>query len=114
MLDYKSFLGNEYEIIIDRPAGSFHPKHDDIFYPINYGYLEGVFAEDGEEVDVYVLGTDKPLAKCRAKIIAYSNRLDDDENKLVGSIDDKEYTDTEIAGLIHFQEKFYKTEIVSQ
>lgn len=34
---------------IDRSMGSYHSKHRDIYYPINYGYIEGIIALDGEE-----------------------------------------------------------------
>lgn len=27
-----------------------------IYYPINYGYIEGIIAPDDEEQDVYILG----------------------------------------------------------
>ena len=27
--------------------GSCHPEHKDMYYPINYGYVEGVLAPDG-------------------------------------------------------------------
>lgn len=53
-----SFLGKAVTVTIDRPIGSVHPKHDDMIYPINYGYINGVIAPDGEELDVYILGED--------------------------------------------------------
>lgn len=111
-LDYKSFLGKEYEITVNRPIGATHPKHPEIIYPINYGYIAGVFAEDGEEVDVYILGSKKPCQKCMAKIIAIIHRLNDDENKLVAKVDDKEYTKDEIRSLTHFQEQFYDIKVI--
>lgn len=46
------------KIIVDRPMGSFHPEHRDLFYPINYGYIPGMIAPDGDEQDVYILGVD--------------------------------------------------------
>ena len=30
--------------------GSYHPEHTDMYYPINYGYVEGVMAPDGAEM----------------------------------------------------------------
>ena len=50
------YLGKIVETKIDRPMGSIHPKHDDMIYPINYGYIPGVLGGDGEELDVYLLG----------------------------------------------------------
>ena len=44
-------IDNKVKVIIDRPLGTYHPKHKDIFYTVNYGYVEGVIAPDGEEQD---------------------------------------------------------------
>ena len=38
---------------MDRPLGSRHPDWD-FHYPVNYGYVPGVLASDGEELDAYV------------------------------------------------------------
>lgn len=43
----------ECEIRIDRPRGSVHPRHDDVVYPIDYGYLVGTVAGDGDGIDVF-------------------------------------------------------------
>ena len=32
-------------VTVDRPLGSFHPKHKGLYYPINYGYIKNVIAE---------------------------------------------------------------------
>ena len=40
-------------MVIDRPAGSRHPRHPSIEYPINYGFLEGVGSSDGGDLDVW-------------------------------------------------------------
>ena len=45
-------LGKVVTVKVDRHLGSFHPKHKDIYYPINYGYIEGIMAPDGEEYTV--------------------------------------------------------------
>ena len=44
-------LGKIVKVTVDRPMGTYHPKHKDIYYPINYGYIEGIMAPDGEEQD---------------------------------------------------------------
>lgn len=33
-------------VVVDRPLGSYHPKHKDIYYPINYGFVEGIMAPE--------------------------------------------------------------------
>lgn len=50
------FNHKKVTVKIDRPLGTFHPEHKDLYYPINYGYIEGLIAGDGEEQDAYVLG----------------------------------------------------------
>lgn len=44
-----SMIGKMVTVTVDRPLGSYHPKHKDIYYPINYGYIEGIMTPDGEE-----------------------------------------------------------------
>ena len=41
-------------IVIDRPAGTAHPRYPTFVYPYDYGYLEGTTAVDGGAVDVWV------------------------------------------------------------
>ena len=72
-------IGDIIKVTVDRPMGSYHPKHKDIYYPINYGYIEGIMAPDGEEQDAYILGVYKPIAEFEGKIIAIIHRYDDVE-----------------------------------
>lgn len=44
----------EGEIIIDRPRGSRHPRMPDMVYPLDYGYLAGTTAGDGDGIDVWL------------------------------------------------------------
>ena len=34
-------IGSKVKVIIDRPLGTYHPKHIDILYTVNYGFIEG-------------------------------------------------------------------------
>lgn len=43
-------------LVIDRPAGSAHPRYPHLIYPLDYGYLAGTVAADGDGIDVW-LGT---------------------------------------------------------
>ncbi len=54
-------IGASVTATVDRPLGSHHPKHPDIVYPVNYGFLSGILAGDGEEQDAYILGVYEPL-----------------------------------------------------
>ena len=71
------------KITVDRPKGSCHPRYPDLYYPVNYGYVDGVTAPDGEEQDVYILGVDEAVAEFCGRVIAIIRRLNDDEDKLV-------------------------------
>ncbi|RYP82448.1 hypothetical protein DL770_005561 [Monosporascus sp. CRB-9-2] len=45
-----------HDIIIDRPRGTAHPRYPDDIYPLDYGFLRGTSAGDGEGIDLW-LGT---------------------------------------------------------
>ncbi|RSK34221.1 inorganic pyrophosphatase [Rhodovulum iodosum] len=40
-------------VVIDRPRGSRHPRFPQIVYPLDYGYLDGTTAIDGDGVDLW-------------------------------------------------------------
>ena len=101
------YLGKTVYIEMDRPIGTPHPKHPEIIYPINYGFIPGVLGGDGEELDVYLLGVDEPVKDFTAKIIAIVHRRDDVEDKLVAAPEDMSYTAAEIEESIRFQEQFH-------
>ena len=105
-------IGSIVKVTVDRQLGSFHPKHNDIFYPINYGYVEGVKAPDGEWQDAYILGVDKTLNRFTGKVIAVIHRLDDVEDKWVVCPESVSFSKKEIAEKTGFQERFFKTEIM--
>lgn len=104
-------IGKKVKVIIDRPLGTYHPKHKDIFYSVNYGYIEGIIALDGEEQDAYVLGVNEPISEFTGKIIAIIKRLDDVEEKWVVAPENMTFTKEEIIKQVEFQEKYFKTEI---
>ncbi len=105
----RSYLGRTVLIEMDRPIGTPHPKHPEIIYPINYGYIPGVLGGDGEELDVYLLGVDIPVSIYTARIIAIVHRTDDVEDKLVAAPEGKTYTAEEIAEAVFFQEQFHQS-----
>ena len=83
-----------------------------MYYPINYGYIEGVMAPDGEEQDVYILGVNEPVGKFTGKIIAIVYRKDDVEEKWVVVPDGMMFSKDEIRQQIYFQEQYFDSEIV--
>ncbi len=46
-------LATTSRLVVDRPAGSRHPRVPQAVYPIDYSYLEGTVAADGDGVDVF-------------------------------------------------------------
>lgn len=103
-------IGEVYNVIIDRPLGSTHPEFPDIKYEVNYGYIEGIIAADGEEQDAYVLGVDEAVSEYEGKLIAIIHRLNDVENKWV--ISNKIFSKEEIYEKVKFMEQFFKIEIL--
>ncbi|MCL4374554.1 inorganic pyrophosphatase [Patescibacteria group bacterium] len=106
----KKFLGKRVRIKIDRPIGSVHPNFDRIKYTVNYGYLEGVKAPDGDDLDVYLLRVDKPVNEFEGIVTAIVHRIHDDDDKLVVVPDGQSISDEEIDKAIEFQEKWSRSE----
>lgn len=105
-------LGKTVRVVVDRPMGSYHPTHKDIYYSVNYGYVTDVIAGDGEEQDDYVLGVNQPLKEFVGNVIAIIHRIDDVEDKLVVAPNGVIFTKEQIEKQVHFQEKFFKTKII--
>ena len=105
-------IGKNVTVWVDRPLGSRHPNHPDICYPINYGYIEGILAPDGEEQDAYILGINHPVKFFTGKVIAIIHRKDDVEDKWVVAPEGMSFSKEEIEALTHFQEQYFDTEII--
>ena len=104
------FLGKIVHVQIDRPMGHVHKG---LVYPINYGYIPGIFANDGEELDAYVVGVNEPISSFDGRVIGAVCRRNDVEDKLVVAPVDIEFHQGQIAEAVHFQEQFFDTSILS-
>ncbi|HHT28294.1 MAG TPA: hypothetical protein GXZ82_13765 [Firmicutes bacterium] len=104
-----SYLGKTVTVAIDRPLGTVHSKHPDIRYPVNYGYIAGERAPDGENLDVYVLGAAEPMTSFVGKVIAIVHRDNDVEDKLVAVPLAVSLSREQIAEQIHFQEQYFNS-----
>ena len=104
-------LGKIVKVIVDRPLGTYHPKHKGIYYSVNYGYVEGIIAADGEEQDAYILGVNEPIKEFNGKVIAVIHRFNDIEEKWVVAPKGASFTKDEIMKQVNFQEQFFKIEI---
>ena len=109
--DYSNIIGSEVSGIIDRPLGSTHPRYPDMIYPLNYGYVSGIFAADGSEQDVYVFGTDRPIREFSGKVIGVYHRLNDREDKWIVSLNGAAYSREDILNAISFQEQYFMGEL---
>ena len=106
-----NIIGKTVTVTVDRPLGSHHPVHKELCYLVNYGYVEGIMAPDGEEQDAYVLGVDEPVEVFVGKVVAVVHRKNDVEDKWVVCSEDKTFTRDEIMEQVKFQEQYFESEI---
>lgn len=108
--DYQT-LGRIVTVTVDRPLGSTHPQHKDMIYPVNYGYIKGVIAPDGEEQDAYILCVEEPVAEFTGRIIAVINRRDDVESKWVVAPEDMVLYEPQIRAQVDFTEQYFDSKM---
>ena len=70
-------------LVIDRPKGSRHPRLTVAIYPVDYGYLEGTTAGDGEGIDVFV-GSVRPATLGAVVCTADGGKRDAELKLLLG------------------------------
>jgi inorganic pyrophosphatase len=91
--------GSKVKYELDKKTGLLwldRVLHSAVHYPANYGFLPQTFCEDGDPLDVLVLGQEAvvPLCVLRAKAIGVITMKDDkgQDDKLVAvHVDDPEY-----------------------
>lgn len=103
-------LGRQVHVAVDRPVGCCHGG---TVYPINYGYIPGIIAGDGEEQDAYILGIDKPISSFDGKVVGAIRRKNDCEDKLVVAPEGMVFHQGQIAEAVEFQEQYFDTYIIS-
>ena len=103
-------LGQMVHVEVDRPVGHLH---GDLLYPINYGYIPGLIAGDGEEQDAYILGVSSPVSAFEGQVVGAVCRKDDCEDKLVVAPEGMVFHQGQIAEAVHFQEQYFDSYIVS-
>lgn len=104
-------IGAIVTVTVDRPLGSYHPEHREMYYPVNYGYIKGITAPDGEEQDAYILGVNKTVSEFTGKVIAVVHRYNDVEEKWVVAPEGKVFSAEEIKNQIAFQEQYFQSEV---
>lgn len=103
-------LGKRVHVEVDRPIGH---RHGEMVYPINYGYIPGVIAGDGEEQDAYILGVTEPVSSFDGQVVAAIRRRNDCEDKLVVAPDGMVFHQGQIAEAVNFQEQYFTSTIDS-
>ena len=106
----KEYMGKMVHIVVDRPIGY---QHGNIAYPVNYGYIPGVLAGDGEEQDAYILGVLDPVSEFDGQVIAVIQRKDDCEDKLVVAPAGMVFHQGQIAEAVQFVEQYFDSRIIS-
>ena len=106
----KDLMGKIVHVVVDRPVGY---QHGDIVYPINYGYIPGMIAGDGEEQDAYILGVREPITEFDGQVVGAICRRNDCEDKLVVAPTGSVYHQGQIAEAVHFQEQYFDSKIDS-
>lgn len=106
----KEYMGKFVHVVVDRPIGH---RHGELLYPINYGYIPGLFAGDGEEQDAYILGVNEQIKEFEGQVIGAVRRWNDCEDKLVVAPAGAVYHQGQIAEAVHFQEQYFETHIFS-
>lgn len=108
----RSLLGKTADVQIDRPVGYIHHTNGlTLRYPINYGFLPGVMAGDGDEQDAYILGVDEPLEHFTGTVIAAIRRADDNEDKLVVAPEGMRFSEAEISEATWFVEQYFSSTV---
>lgn len=100
------FLGRRLRAVIDRLLG-WQDARFNWAYPLNYGYIPGVFSADGEELDAYVLGPRQPLTEFEGVCAAVIERLDDVECKLVLVEPGARWSEAHIRREVDFIEQYF-------
>lgn len=103
-------LGQPVHVEVDRPIGY---QHGDTVYPVNYGYIPGLPAGDGEEQDAYILGVSEPVASFDGWVVGAIRRKNDREDKLVVAPEGMLFHQGQIAQAVHFQEQYFDTYVLS-
>lgn len=110
-LDYSDIIGEKVTVTIDRPIGTTHPRHSDILYGVNYGYVDGIIAGDGSQQDIYLLGVDEPVSMYEGVVTAVIHRNNDIEDKWVVAPRGMTFSNEEILEQTMFQEKYFDIEL---
>jgi inorganic pyrophosphatase len=95
-------LLSTHKLVIDRPSGAAHPRYPDLIYPLDYGYIEGTTAGDGDGIDLWIgsLGG----TALTGILCTFDTVKRDAEIKLLAGC-----TEQDVATILHFYSSFMRT-----
>ena len=116
-IDYESLISKNIQYIgkkvyakIDRPLGCIPKKeYPNFVEELNYGFIPNTISGDGEELDCYILGIDKPLVDFEGKCIAVIHRINEDDDKLILVPENFNITINDIKKQVYYSEKYHKS-----
>lgn len=112
MTSARSYIGKTVSITVDRPIHSRHPFFG-WEYELNYGFVPGTEAPDGEELDAYVVGVTERVGEFTGTCVAVIHRTNDNDDKLVVVPESHlKISDEDIRNATRFQERFFESEIL--
>ena len=106
----QELMGETFHIVVDRPIG-YHES--DIVYPINYGFIPGLIAGDGEAQEAYIMGVNEPISEFDGQVVAAICRKNDCADKLVVAPVGTMYHQGQIAEAVSFREQYFNSKIDS-
>ncbi len=106
----EDYMGKPVHVVVDRPIGH---THKGILHPVNYGYIPGLMAGDGEAQDAYIIGVSEPVTEFDGIVVGAIVRKNDCEDKFVVAPEGAVFHQGQIAELVHFQEQYFDTRIIS-
>ncbi|MBQ3706972.1 MAG: AAA family ATPase [Clostridia bacterium] len=107
------YLGKTVSVTIDRPAGTRHPEHPDLVYPIPYGDLCGTLAPDGEPIDAYCPGFEN-AGILTGMVSAVIRRDDDAEEKLIVTPPGVSFSAADLWDAVRFTERYFRSTLIQK
>ena len=108
--DYKSILGKNVAVNIDRKLGSRQKLYKKTLYTINFGYIDGYTSPDNKPQDAYILGAPQSSERFTGVVIGVIIRKNDSTDKWVVAPKDVIFCEPQIRDAVLFQEQHFEAE----
>jgi inorganic pyrophosphatase len=105
-------IGKKVSVQVDRPIGTPHPMNVNFIYPINFGQTSDVKGITGNNIDVYIMGIEKPCKKFKGICVAVIYPPKNKGFRLIVAPEGQQYSYQEMHHAVDFQERFFKSRIL--